>query len=126
VDGWTWLIGEAIEQGHNPWELSQGELDEQAEIEAWIDAGCPPVEDWRAGRGSRPAKMPTRTKPVEPPPVALAVNQEVAAALLSCSVDHLQRHILPKLKVVQAGARMLIPVRELEDYLNRESARALG
>ncbi len=80
MEGWTWLLSQAgaLQAG------TQEDWDEIAEVEAWIEAGAPPVE---------PSPMPTRVGPVEVPSVALAVNQKQAAALLSCSVDHFQRHV---------------------------------
>lgn len=70
-------------------------------------------------------ELPQRPKAVGLPPVALAVSRDQAAELLSMSVDHFERHVLPDLRVAQVGRRRLVPVRELERYLSEKSARAL-
>lgn len=59
------------------------------------------------------------------PQLRLALSKVEAAASLGISVDHLERHVLPELKVVYAGARRLIPVRELERYLDRNAVPVL-
>ena len=42
-----------------------------------------------------------------------------AAASLGVSRDSFERHILPEIKVVRPGRRILISVRELEGWLSR-------
>jgi excisionase family DNA binding protein len=57
--------------------------------------------------------------------VALAVSREQAAALLSVSVDYLDKRVIPDLRVVSKGRKVLIPVRELERWLEKHAAFAL-
>ena len=53
----------------------------------------------------------------------LAVSRAEAAALLGVSLDYFEKHVLPELAVVSRGRRILVPVRELEKWLEREAAR---
>lgn len=55
----------------------------------------------------------------------LALSPDEAAASLGVSRDYLDRHVLPELRHVRLGRRRLIPVRELERWLDRSSSRAL-
>jgi excisionase family DNA binding protein len=55
----------------------------------------------------------------------LAVSPEEAAAMLSMSRDHFDRHVRDDLRVVRAGRRVLVPVRELERWVEQNAARSL-
>ena len=55
----------------------------------------------------------------------LALSKAEAAEALGVSVDFFEEHIQPDLKVVYRGRRRLIPVRELEAWLERSATRAL-
>jgi hypothetical protein len=55
----------------------------------------------------------------------LAVSKVEASGMLGVSVDFFEHHVMPELRVVRAGRRRLIPVRELERWLDREACRAL-
>jgi hypothetical protein len=98
-----------------------------------IDAQHPDYEYWReafeleelASDLSPPPALPQTPSGVEVPRVALTLSRELAAASLTMSVDHFDRHVLPKLRVVQVGRRKLIPVRELELWIEQNQARAL-
>lgn len=63
-----------------------------------------------------------------PEPVAergrIALTKAEAAEALGCSVDHLERHVLPDLRVIRSGRLRLIPVSELEAWAERNAARA--
>lgn len=98
-----------IDRDHPDWEYWQ----EVLAVERIVDG----VEE--------PPAMPRAPRPVEVPPIALAVSREEAAALLSISVDTFERRVLPELRVVQLGRRQVFPVRELEAWLASKSARAL-
>jgi hypothetical protein len=92
------------------------ELDD---VERWIEAGAPAPD-------SRPPEpMPSAPSSVAVPTVALAVSREQAASLIGVSVDTFERRVLPALRVVQVGRRQLVPVRELERWVEDNSARAL-
>jgi excisionase family DNA binding protein len=49
-----------------------------------------------------------------------------AADSLGVSVDFLERHVMPELRVVRRGRRRLIPLRELERWLDQNAEPALG
>lgn len=59
------------------------------------------------------------------PPPRLALSKPEAAAALGVSVDTLERHVLPELRVVRRGRLVLIPVRELDRWLERSAALTL-
>jgi excisionase family DNA binding protein len=67
-----------------------------------------------------------------PPPAAqrrpgrLALSKAEAAEALGVSVDFLEDHVLAELRVVRVGRRRLIPVGELERWLERYAARPPG
>jgi excisionase family DNA binding protein len=56
----------------------------------------------------------------------LALLPVEAAAALGVSRDFLDDHVLPELRVVRRGRKVLIPVAELERWLEREAALTLG
>lgn len=68
------------------------------------------------------------TVPTVPPRFAplprLALSKSEAAEALGVSVDHLERYVLPEVKVVYSGRRRLIPVRELERWLEQRATPA--
>jgi hypothetical protein len=53
---------------------------------------------------------------------ALAVDRKEAAEMLGLSVDSFERHVFPRLRVVRAGRRVLVPVAEIERYLTENAA----
>jgi len=55
----------------------------------------------------------------------LALSKPEAAEALGVSVDTLERHVLGELRVVRRGRLVLIPLRELEAWLERNAARTL-
>jgi hypothetical protein len=56
----------------------------------------------------------------------LALSKAEAAARLGCSVDFLEQHVLPELRVVRRGRRVFVAVAELERWLDRSAALTLG
>ncbi len=52
----------------------------------------------------------------------LALSKCEAADALGVSVDFLEEHVMPELRVVRRGRRRLIPVRELERWLEENAA----
>jgi excisionase family DNA binding protein len=59
-------------------------------------------------------------------PARLALTKAEAADSLGVSVDFLERHVVPELRVVRRGRRRLIPLRELERWLDQNAEPALG
>jgi hypothetical protein len=54
-----------------------------------------------------------------------ALSKAEAAEALGVSVDFLEDHVLPELRVVYRGRRRLVPVTELEGWLAREATRPI-
>jgi excisionase family DNA binding protein len=63
-----------------------------------------------------------RRRPATP---ALALNVREAAAALSVSYDTFVAEIEPELRIVRIGRRRLIPVNELQRYLDERAERVL-
>ena len=55
----------------------------------------------------------------------LAVPPEQAASMLSMSRDHFDRFVRDEVRVVRTGRKVLVPVVELERWLERNAARVL-
>lgn len=53
----------------------------------------------------------------------LALTKAEAAEAIGISVDHLERHVLPDVRIVRSGRLRLVPVAELEAWLDRNAAR---
>jgi hypothetical protein len=60
------------------------------------------------------------------PAARLALGIDEAAQALGVSRDHLERHVLPELRVVYLGRRRIIAVAELEKFLQNNGVRAGG
>jgi excisionase family DNA binding protein len=58
-------------------------------------------------------------------PPRLALSPDEAAAAIGVSRDFFDEHVLPELRVVRRGRRRLVPVREIERWLEAEARRAL-
>ena len=61
-----------------------------------------------------------------PDVVRLAFSQSEAAQALGVSVDFFEDHVMHELRVVRRGRRRLIPVRELERWLDANATFVLG
>ncbi len=101
---------------------------EQVRLDAWMDAGCPDVEDWLAGRTS--SARPSRKQANSLPPSELvhlhALTKAQAGALLGgMSEDWIEKHVLPHVKIVQASRSVVIPADELKRWVDQSSSRAL-
>jgi excisionase family DNA binding protein len=57
--------------------------------------------------------------------VRLALSKVEAADALGISVDFLEDHVMHELRVVRKGRRRLIPVKELERWMEEQATRAL-
>jgi hypothetical protein len=55
----------------------------------------------------------------------LALSKTEAAHTLGVSVDYFEDHIQPELRIIYRGRRRLIPVRELERWLDENATRTL-
>ncbi len=55
----------------------------------------------------------------------LALSKCEAADALRVSVDFLEEHVMHELRIVRRGRRRLIPVRELERWLDENAALAI-
>jgi excisionase family DNA binding protein len=66
-----------------------------------------------------PKSPPTRRVP------RLAVTKVEAAESLGVSVDFLEDHVMRELRIVRRGRRLLIPLEELNRWLDANSQRTL-
>jgi excisionase family DNA binding protein len=55
----------------------------------------------------------------------LALSKQEAADALGVSVDFLEEHVMHELRIVRRGRRRLIPVVELERWLERAASEVL-
>ena len=55
----------------------------------------------------------------------LALSKAEAAAALGVSVDFFEVHVMPELRVVRRGRRVLVAVREIERWLEANAALTL-
>jgi hypothetical protein len=55
----------------------------------------------------------------------LALTRQEAAAALGMSLDSFERHVQPTLRLVRLGRIRLVPVREIERWLEENAGRAL-
>jgi hypothetical protein len=62
----------------------------------------------------------TPVRPVQPVPRLLLTRKEAAAAL-AMSLNHFERHVQPELKVVICGQLVLVPIPELERWVQRHA-----
>lgn len=56
----------------------------------------------------------------------LLVSKAEAAELLSISIDSIERLVMPEIRVVRIGRRVLIAVGDLERYVERQAAAPLA
>lgn len=61
---------------------------------------------------------------VSPPRFTLKVEE--AAAALGVSRDFFDEHVRDELRLIRRGRLVLVPVRELERWVEREAALAVG
>ncbi len=54
----------------------------------------------------------------------LAVSPDEAAAILGVSRDYFDEHVIAELRVVRRGRRILVPLGEIERWLERNATRA--
>ena len=56
----------------------------------------------------------------------VALSRREAAEALGVSLDFFEKHIQAELRVIRRGSLRLIPVRELERWLEENAERVLG
>lgn len=56
----------------------------------------------------------------------LALTKAEAAEAIGVSVDFLEQHVMPELRIVRRGRRRVIPIAELERWLDASAALTLG
>jgi excisionase family DNA binding protein len=69
------------------------------------------------------AHLQQNAKPAVP---RLALSKTEAADALGVSVDFLEEHVLHELKIVRRGRRRLIPLTELQRWIDSNAHRTLG
>lgn len=60
-----------------------------------------------------------------PTALRLALSPDEAAAALSMSRDSFDRYVRDELRLVRRGRKILVPISELENWLQRSAARTL-
>jgi excisionase family DNA binding protein len=73
-----------------------------------------------------PQSIPKLRERPGPSVPRLALSKAEAALALGVSVDFLEEHVMHELRVVRRGRRRLIPITELQNWLDRGAARTLG
>ncbi|HWH43553.1 MAG TPA: hypothetical protein VNT32_02370 [Thermoleophilaceae bacterium] len=80
------------------------------------------AETFRATQAvERPAQQ-QRARPT----LRLALTRAEAAEALGMSMDSFERYVQPELRLVRRGRLRVVPVRELERWLEANAERALG
>jgi hypothetical protein len=74
------------------------------------------------------ARLPTSASGREhhAPAHRLAITRAEAAGALGVSINSFERHVQPELKIVRRGKLRLIPVREIERWLEENAEWTLG
>lgn len=62
----------------------------------------------------------------QPDPDPLTLTETAAAKRLGCSAGFFKSHVLPDLRVIRRGSRVLIPASELERWIDRNAARTVS
>ena len=86
-------------------------------------------EDLRVTTSTPPrigGEIPVRLAVVEQPRLRMALSPVEAAEALGCSRDFFDLHVLPGVRVVRAGRKVLVPIAELERWLDRNASLTLG
>lgn len=67
-------------------------------------------------------ELPLRLAVIDSPRLRMALTPVEAAEALGCSRDFFDVHVMPALRVVRAGRKVLIPIAELEKWLDRNAS----
>lgn len=119
VQGWAWVLVHGDDSEY--WS-------EEAELEAWERAGCPPIEEWSPpwASGPRPEAADDGDASAVPVHLQLAVTKEGAGALLGGkSVDWIEKHVLPSVRTIRPSRSVLIPTDELQRWVRDNASTAL-
>lgn len=54
-----------------------------------------------------------------------ALTKAEAAGSIGVSIDYFEKHVMPDLKVIRKGRKVLIPVTELQRWVSENSALTL-
>lgn len=79
-----------------------------------------------AGQRARLLDIGAMASKVGAPIPRIALTRAEAAAALGMSLDSFERHAQPELRVVRRGRMRLVPVGELERWLERNAERPLA
>lgn len=71
------------------------------------------------------ARRTSAGRQVHPDQLKLVLSVEEAAEAMSVSRDSFERHVMPQIRLVHLGRRLLIPVVELERWVESHSAEPL-
>lgn len=71
------------------------------------------------------AAMLSRLRAPLPNPPALTLTESGAAKRLGVSAGFFKSYVLPDLRVIRRGARVLVPQSELERWIDRNAARTV-
>jgi excisionase family DNA binding protein len=89
-----------------------------------------PVQDLQRSHSRDRSTTPSNAVPGDhahrPAIQRLAYSIEEAAEAIGVSGDFFREHVAPDLRIVRVGRRRLVPVRELERWLDDTAARALS
>jgi hypothetical protein len=96
--------------------------DHSAESGAQVDAPAPADFEELATLG---AALIARMNATPPEPSTLTLTETRAAKRLGVSAGFFKSYVLPELRVVRRGARVLVPVSELERWIDRNAARTV-
>lgn len=112
---------EVIGPGHPDYAFWRDSFEFEEQVARWEAEGqvFKPVPKAKGDR------VPSAPQPPKVPAVALCLSREQAAEALSVGVDWFDAHVKPHIRVIAKGRRVLVPVAELERYVNENAARAL-
>jgi excisionase family DNA binding protein len=99
----------------------------------WREAANRARSSWETAADFRPESAAVRPGGDNPVPAKgsrnaprLALSPAEAAAVLGVSRDFFDKHIASELRMVRRGRRKLVPVRELERWLEHAASLLLG
>jgi excisionase family DNA binding protein len=86
--------------------------------------GSPEQLSLELARSEQSGRPTPKARNGKPPLPRLSVKPDEAAEMLGVSRDYLDEHIKPELRIIRRGSKtILIPVAELERWLEKSAAR---